>query len=92
MEFEWDERKNQENRLKHGVDFYTAQKAFLDPLRIITKDILHSNKTEERYFCFGLIDDRILTVRFTIRMDKIRIFGAGFWREGKKFYEKENKL
>jgi uncharacterized DUF497 family protein len=92
VEFEWDERKNQENRLKHGVDFYAAQKPFLGPFRIITKDLLHSNESEDRYFCFGLIDDRILTVRFTIRMDKIRIFGAGFWREGKKFYEKENKL
>ena len=78
MEFEWDERKNQENRLKHGVDFYTAQNAFLDPLRIIEKDLLHSNETEERYFCFGLTKDRILTVRFTLRMNKIRIFGARF--------------
>ena len=23
---------------------------------------------------------------------KIRIFGAGYWRKGKKIYEKENKI
>jgi uncharacterized DUF497 family protein len=92
MDFEWDSKKNQENLEKHGVDFYTAQFAFLDKKRIISKDILHSTDTEERFFCFGLIDKGIITVRFTIRGKNIRIFGAGFWREGKKMYEKENKL
>ncbi len=33
-----------------------------------------------------------MTVRFTIRDNKIRIFGAGYWREGKKKYEEKNKL
>ncbi len=38
------------------------------------------------------INNDIITVRFTYRGKKIRIFGAGFWREGKKIYEKENKI
>ncbi|EKJ88231.1 hypothetical protein CLV96_3967 [Leptospira meyeri] len=92
MEFEWDSKKNQENLEKHGVDFYTAQFAFLDKNRIISKDILHSTESEERFFCFGLVNEGIITVRFTLRGKKIRIYGAGFWREGKKLYEKENKL
>ena len=92
MEFEWDSKKNQENLEKHGVDFYTAQLAFLDKKRIISKDILHSTESEERFFCFGLIPYGIITVRFTVRGKNIRIFGAGFWREGKKLYEKENNL
>ncbi|MEI6747001.1 MAG: hypothetical protein WCL34_13640 [Methylococcaceae bacterium] len=34
----------------------------------------------------------ILTVRFTYRHNRIRIIGAGYWRKGKKIYEKENNL
>lgn len=39
-----------------------------------------------------MIDTLVATVRFTVRNDKIRIFGAGYWRQGKKIYEKENKI
>ena len=31
MDFEWDGAKEQANRKKHGVDFRTAAKVFLDP-------------------------------------------------------------
>lgn len=85
--FEWDPKKNEANITKHGVSFFDAQQAFLDPNRIIAEDIEHS-KIETRYYCFGKVDDAIMTVRFTYRNDKIRIFGAGYWREGKKIYEK----
>ena len=34
----------------------------------------------------------ILTVRFTMRNENIRIIGAGYWREGRYRYEEENKL
>jgi hypothetical protein len=33
--FEWDEQKDRENQLKHGVSFAAAQYAFADPNRII---------------------------------------------------------
>jgi hypothetical protein len=92
MEFEWDENKNNENIQEHEVSFFEAQSAFFDKKRIISLDIKHTTKTEKRYFCFGLIEDKILTVRFTIRKNKIRIIGAGYWREGRKKYEKENNL
>ena len=87
--FEWDESKNSLNQKKHGVSFGEAQQAFLDPNRIIAEDLNHS-QTEQRYYCFGKVQDYILTVRFTYRENKIRIFGAGYWREGKKIYEKKN--
>lgn len=89
--FEWDENKNHSNQLKHGVSFEFAQNAFDDPYRIIIRDLEHG-ANEERFFCLGKIDDSILTVRFCYRDMKIRIFGAGFWRQGKKRYEKENNL
>lgn len=89
MRFEWDPAKDRENQKKHGVPFELAQYAFTDPDRVIAKDLSHSQK-EERFFCFGKIGDGILTVRFTVRGSAIRIFGAGYWRKGKKAYEKEN--
>jgi uncharacterized protein len=90
-DFEWDDRKNLDNIIKHGVSFHDAQRAFLDEHRIIFEDPRHSN-SELRYFCLGKMRGKIMTVRFTYRDGKIRIFGAGYWRKGKKAYEKENAI
>ncbi len=89
--FEWDEEKNKENQSKHGVSFVAAQQAFLDPHRIIAEDTAHSRE-EDRYYCMGRVSEGILTVRFTYRGNIIRIYGAGFWRKGRKIYEEQNKI
>lgn len=89
--FEWDGKKDRENQSKHGVSFRIAQYAFSDPKRIIAEDLKHG-KEESRFYCFGQVGNGILTVRFTYRQNKIRIFGAGYWREGRAVYEKENQL
>ena len=89
--FEWDSAKDLENRRKHGVPFEVAQHAFADPRRVIAEDVSHS-RGEQRYYCFGRVGDGILTVRFTIRGNAIRIFGAGYWRKGKRIYEEENQI
>jgi len=91
VSFEWDEGKDKINQSKHGVSFAFAQLAFLDHNRIIFEDLEHSID-EKRYYCLGRVSDDILTVRFAYRLKKIRIFGAGYWRKGKKIYEKENKI
>jgi len=91
IHFEWDSGKDRENQNKHGITFATAQYAFADPVRVIAEDVSHS-RTEKRYYCFGKVADGVLTVRFTYRKDVIRIIGAGYWRKGKKIYEKENKI
>ena len=88
--FEWSQEKEKINVLKHKIDFCSATFAFLDPRRIIAVDELHS-EDEPRLFCIGKIGNKIATVRFTLRGDRIRIIGAGFWRKGKSFYEEENK-
>jgi len=89
--FEWDAEKDSENREKHGVSFELAQYAFADPNRVIAQDLMHS-QDETRFFCFGRVGEGILTVRFTYREGSIRIFGAGYWRKGKKIYEQENHI
>jgi len=90
-DFEWDSAKDLINQEKHGVSFALAQLAFLDHHRIILEDLEHS-QDENRYYCLGLVAGGILTVRFTHRKRKIRIIGAGYWRKGKKIYEKENQI
>ena len=88
-DFEWDPAKDQLNQKKHGVSFALAQLAFLDHNRVILEDLEHS-ADEKRYYCLGEVGDGILTVRFTYRSHKIRIIGAGYWRKGKRIYEREN--
>jgi uncharacterized DUF497 family protein len=85
--FEWDNRKNEINIAKHGISFFTAQLAFLDTNRIIAEDVEHS-RSEKRYYCFGKVDGAVITVRFIYKGQTIRIFGAGYWRKGRKIYEK----
>ena len=86
-DFEWDEEKERLNFQKHGVSFEEAQAAFLDPNCLIAEDIEHS-QIEQRYYCFAKVENDIMTVRFTYREQKIRIIGAGYWRKGRKIYEK----
>lgn len=87
--FEWDKQKDALNQEKHGVSFALARGAFADTHRIIADDIQHS-QDEKRYYCFGKVDDAIITVRFTYRGSVIRIIGAGYWRKGRDIYEQQN--
>ena len=58
---------------------------------LIARDLGHSGE-EDRFYCFGRLDEGIVTVRFTYRDEVIRIFGAGYWRKGKRIYERENQI
>jgi uncharacterized DUF497 family protein len=85
MKFEWDEDKNLANVEKHGVSFEEAMQAFLDPNRKIRLNEKHS-ANEMRYYCLGMVGNRVMTVRFVVRDRNVRIIGAGYWREGRKYY------
>ena len=89
--FEWDHEKDRENREKHRVSFALAKFAFADSRRVIAEDLSHGSR-EKRFFCFGWVAGGIMTVRFTYRDGVIRIFGAGYWRKGKRIYERENQI
>jgi uncharacterized protein len=85
-------RKDTANPKKHGVSFLEAQLAFLDPKRLIPVDAKHSTEKEKQYFCFGSVSEKVMTVRSTMRSGNVRMFGAGYWREGLRRYEQENNI
>ncbi len=87
--FVWDTKKEAANVHKHGVDFATAARAFRDPHRKLFIDEQHG-QPEERLFCIGNVAGKIVTVRFTYREGLIRIYGAGYWRKGRRYYEQTN--
>mgnify|MGYP001614645918 CR=1 FL=1 len=89
--FDWDPKKDRTNRKKHGVSFAQAQLAFVDRRRVIAEDGSHSG-SDKRHFCLGSVGEGILTVRFTCRGKVIRIFGAGYWRKGKRIHERKNQV
>ena len=62
------------------------------PKRVILEDVTHSTEQERRYYCLGKVGDGIVTVRFTYRGERIRIFGAGYWRKGKQIYDRQDRL
>lgn len=84
--FEWDEEKNKQNIKKHGVSFDEAIKTFEDPNHFIFEDRSHSTSKEKRLYCIGRVENRILTVRFTYRKNRVRIYGAGYWRKYRTLY------
>ncbi|MFT3991834.1 MAG: BrnT family toxin [Luteolibacter sp.] len=90
MSFEWDETKEKANLAKHGVDFSTVTHAFNDEKRLIIEDAAHSSE-EPRFYCIGHDGHGILTVRFTLRNQAVRVIGAGYWRKQKQAYEKANR-
>ena len=53
LRFDWDEVKNKNNRIKHGVWFEEAQSVFDDPHGHLFGDLEHSDE-EERLILLGM--------------------------------------
>jgi len=53
LRFEWDDRKNAENRRKHGVSFEEAEAVFFDERALLIDDP-DDSKTEDRFILLGL--------------------------------------
>ena len=89
-QFEWDEEKSELNKKVHGLDLKEATEVFKDPDRVPAIDEGH-NQEEERFYMIGLVKGKVATIRFTYRGTYVRLIGAGYWRKGRKTYEKEKK-
>ena len=53
LRFEWDNRKNAQNRRKHGISFEEARTVFFDEHALLIADPDHSEH-EERFILLGL--------------------------------------
>lgn len=71
--FEFDHNKSQSNMDKHGIDFKTAQKLWLDPfiVEISTKII-----DEPRFLVIGRISEKYWSSIITYRNNNIRIISV----------------
>lgn len=70
MEFEFDERKSESNRGKHGIDFIQTQALWEDPDRL---EVPARIEEEKRFILIGKIDQKHWSAVFTLRNDKTRI-------------------
>lgn len=60
--FEWDEKKEQANRKKHGISFNEARTVFMDEEAVLFDDPVHSSQ-EDRFLIIGMSHyARVLTV------------------------------
>jgi len=73
MEFEFDHRKSQINKKKHGINFIEAQALWndLDHIEIPAKTI-----DEERFLIIGKISDKCWSAIITYRNEKTRIISV----------------
>jgi uncharacterized DUF497 family protein len=85
LEFEWDDKKNIKNLLKHGVSFEEAKMVFFDPKMKEYLDYEHSF-FEKRWKAIGIAGIDVLKVIFTERNTRIRIISA---RKAGKYEEED---
>jgi uncharacterized protein len=80
-QFEWQERKNELNIRKHGLDFMDAVDLFDGPHLMARAKTVSG---EERWLAIGRIDDLAVTAIFTIRGDAIRMISLRRARRGER--------
>lgn len=74
LRIQWDDKKNEINRKKHGLSLEEASYVFNDPYRKEYFDVFHSNE-EDCYRVIGSIG-KIIFVVYTERGDVTRMISA----------------
>ena len=70
MEFEFDPKKSESNKHKHGIDFVEGQALWDDPERL---ELPAKTVGEQRYMLIGKIEGKYWSAIFMIRDGKTRI-------------------
>lgn len=73
MEFEFDQRKSDGNRTKHGIDFHEVQALWDDPDLI---EVPVRTVDEPRWFVIGRISGKHWSGVITYRENRIRIISV----------------
>lgn len=80
MIFEWDERKNETNQSKHGIDFRDAIRVFDSPVLERSSDY----DGESRILAVGNMENRIVIIVYTWRGNNRRIISVRRARDDEK--------
>ena len=75
LQFEWDSKKAEANKVKHGVSFEEAITVFADPLARIFEDPEHS-ETERREIIIGHSNKQNLILVSFVEDDRVRLISA----------------
>jgi uncharacterized DUF497 family protein len=90
-DFEWDDEKAAQNLANHGVSFEAARLAFSDAFAVVRED-RRQNYGEDRFILLGMVQERVLTVSYTMRDERVRIISARFAepRERRRYHEENS--
>ncbi|MDA3861596.1 MAG: BrnT family toxin [Melioribacteraceae bacterium] len=81
MEFEFDNRKSESNKEKHGIIFFDAQELWQNKKRI---EIPLKYVDENRFIIISKIGEEYWSAIYTYRKNKIRIISVRRSRENEK--------
>ena len=73
MEFEFDKRKSESNRRKHGIDFVEAQQLWEDPDLV---EVPARTSDEPRFVMIGRIDGKHWSAIITYRNERTRLISC----------------
>jgi uncharacterized protein len=74
--FEWDDDKARRNPVHHnGVTFEDAKRVFDDPFAVGRED-RREDYGEDRFIQIGASGNRLLTVVYTMRGERLRVISA----------------
>jgi len=71
--FEFDEAESRANKAKHGIDFVTAQKLWLDDMLL---ELEARSEDEPRFVVIGRIGGKHYSAVITYRDDRIRLISV----------------
>jgi uncharacterized DUF497 family protein len=74
MKFEWDNKKNDTNISKHGIDFEFAKEIFSGIW--ISKSDNRKDYGESRFIAIGRLENFVLIGVYTLRGQKIRLISV----------------
>ncbi len=85
MEFEYDSRKSEKNKAKHGLDFEEAEELWEDPDGI---GFPAPSEDEKRFALLGSVRGKLWVAFYTLRNGRIRLISVRRARKGeRKLYE-----
>lgn len=92
VQFDWDQGNINKNIARQKIKNEEAEEIFVNQPIVLLKDKKHSQK-EKRLMVLGMTDkQRLLSVIFTRRGDKIRIISARpISRKERRLYEQKTK-